>query len=115
MAPEGVATGTYRTFELIRLETIPVVAVKNAHWLPYHPALNWSEFAIVTSLDEMPRSFTKMKTMSSFEIARMKENLRKVREEFFDWNGVFKHIDLFFEGGRSYLTCSKAFLTDGYR
>ena len=111
-SPRGIAVSTYRTFELLRLECIPVIATDRYHWLPYHPALNWSEFSIITDAGNIPRTYMKMKTMSESELAGMKEALHRANMEFFQWDGFFSHFDMFLNGtGRSYFTCSKAFLT----
>ena len=111
-SPRGVAVSTYRTYELMRIGVIPVIATDRYHWLPYHPALNWSEFSILTDIDEMHRTYARMKSMSRQEIADMRAALIRIVNEFFQWDGFFKHLDMFFTGkGRSYFTCSKAFLT----
>jgi len=110
-SPRGIAVGTYRTYELIRMETIPIVASDEIHWLPYYPALDWSKFAIVTNVHELPRTANRLKAMSAMEIAKMQRNLHEASMEFFQWDGFFEKLQLFFDGGKSYFTCSKAFLT----
>ena len=111
-SPRGIAVSTYRTFELLRLECIPVITTDRYHWLPYHPALNWSEFSVITDAANLPKTYIKLKTMDDSEIARMREALHRASLEFFQWDGFFNHFDMFLSGtGRSYFTCSKAFLT----
>jgi hypothetical protein len=65
-APRGIAVATYRTFELIRLETIPVIATDEVHWLPYFPVLNWSQFSVLTNVQELPRTTNRLRSMGCF-------------------------------------------------
>jgi hypothetical protein len=110
-APRGIAVGTYRVFELIRLETIPIVATDKVHWLPYFPVLNWSSFAIITNVAELAKTATRLRMMGQNEIEGMREALHNASIEFFQWDGFFRHLALFFAGGPSHFTCSKATLT----
>jgi hypothetical protein len=110
-SPRGIAIGTYRTFELIRMETIPVILSDSRHWLPYWPALNWTSFAIITNLRELPRTSIRLQSMKREEIEEMWKNLHKASAEFFSWSGFFEHFEAFLRGGRSYFTCSRAYLT----
>jgi hypothetical protein len=111
LSPRGIAVATYRTYELIRMETIPVLASDEVHWLPYYPALDWSKFAIVTNVAELPRTANRLKAMTLRQIVEMRKRLHEVNNEFFQWDGFFGKLEMFFEGGKSYFTCSKAFLT----
>lgn len=110
-APRGIAVATYRTYELIRMETIPVIATTDVHWLPYHPALNWSKFAVLTNVAEMPRTSVRLRAMDLEELTQMRANLHKAHEEFFTWNSFFQHFDDWLMRNKSYFTCSKAYLT----
>jgi hypothetical protein len=112
LAPRGIAVATYRTFELIRMETIPVVATDKVHWLPYFPVLNWSAFAVLTNVDELPRTANRLLGMKPVEIQEMRAALHNASLEFFQWDAFFHRLDLFFKGGKSYFTCSPAQLTD---
>jgi hypothetical protein len=112
LSPRGIAVATYRTYELIRMETIPVLASDDVHWLPYYPALDWSKFAVVTNVAELPRTANRLKAMTLRQIVEMRKRLHEVSNEFFQWDGFFDKLEKFFQGGKSYFTCSKAFLTD---
>jgi hypothetical protein len=111
-APRGVSVGAHRVFDLIRMETIPIVATDEMHWLPYFPALDWSRFAILTNLQEMPRTANRLRSIGAREIAEMRVALHNASVEFFQWDSFFKRLELFFQGGRSYFACSKAVLTN---
>jgi hypothetical protein len=111
-APRGLAVGTYRTFELIRMETIPIVATDDLLWLPYYPGLDWTKFAILTTAAELPRAAARVRAMRPEEIEEMHAELHRVSVEFFQWDAFFKRFEAFLRGeGRSYFACSKATLT----
>jgi hypothetical protein len=110
-APRGTAVGTCRAFELIRMEVIPVIASDEMHWLPYFPVLNWSEFSVVTNIQEMPRTANKVRSIGPREIVEMRAGLHRVSVEFFQWDAFFRRLEMFFAGERSCFTCSKAVLT----
>lgn len=110
-SPRGIAVGTYRTSELIRLETIPIIATDKIHWLPYHPILNWSEFAILTDVNEMPRTASIVRTLAPDDLVLMRKRLHEVHSEYFSWSGVFRRLEMFWNRTRSGFTCSKATLT----
>ncbi|OHT01782.1 hypothetical protein TRFO_31255 [Tritrichomonas foetus] len=111
LSPRGIAVATYRTFEVIQMEAIPVIFTDHVHWLPYFPKLNWSKFSILTNVHEFPRTSLRLRFMRPFDIAEMKNELHRVNKEFFQWNGFFKQLDDFFSGKEHYFSCSKAFLT----
>jgi hypothetical protein len=90
---------------------IPIVATEYVHWLPYFPALNWSKFAVLTNSEEFPRTAAKLRGMGDEEFREMQKELLAVNGEFFQWDGFFRHFELFLEGGKSYFTCSKQSLT----
>jgi hypothetical protein len=114
LAPAGIAVGTYRTTELIRLGVIPIIATEAVHWLPYYPALNWSRFAILTNPAEFPRAVARIRAMSEEERKEMQREVIEVGVKFFQWDGFFTHFEMFLRGGRSYFTCSKESLTPFY-
>jgi len=110
-SPRGISVSTYRTYELIRLHVIPVVESDTRHWLPYYPVINWTRFSIITSINELPRTYLRMKAMTKNEILSMQSYLNDISETHFQWDGVFKQISLFFKGGNTSLTCNPGFLT----
>jgi hypothetical protein len=93
------------------MEVIPIVATDEVHWLPYFPVLNWSAFAVVTNIQELPRTANRLRAIGPREVLEMKAALHNVSAEFFQWNGFFKKLEVFFSGGKSCFTCSKAVLT----
>jgi hypothetical protein len=76
LAPRGIAVATYRTFELIRMEVIPVVATDSVHWLPYFPALDWRAFAVLTNVQELPRTANRLRSMPQSESDAMARALQ---------------------------------------
>lgn len=112
LSPRGIAVATYRTFEIIRMESaIPIIFTDFVHWLPYFPKLNWSSFSILSNVQEFARTSLRLRKMKESEFAQLKKELHRVNVEFFQWNGFFKQLDDFFTGKEHYFSCSKAFLT----
>ena len=112
LSPRGIAVATYRTFEIIRMESaIQIILTDYVHWLPYFPKLNWSSFSILTNVQEFARTSLRLRKMKEFEFAQLKKEMHRVNFEFFQWKGFFKQLDNFFEGKDHYFSCSKAFLT----
>lgn len=112
LSPRGIAVATYRTFEIIRMgAAIPIIFTDFVHWLPYFPKLNWGSFSILTNVQEFARTSLRIRKMKQSEFSQLREVMRNVSSEFFQWEGFFKQLDAFFEGKEHYFSCSKAFLT----
>jgi hypothetical protein len=94
------------------METIPVIATDVIHWLPYFPVLNWSAFAVITNVQELPRTANRLRAIGVWEIEEMRVALHNASEEFFQWNAFFHRLEQFFQGGRSGFTCSNLRLTN---
>lgn len=111
LSPRGIAVSTYRSYEILRMEVIPVIYTDYIHWLPYFPKLNWSRFSFLTNHQEFTRTAMKLKTLTDDEYNEMKKYLHVVSQKYFQWDGFFNQLDLFFNGGDHSFTCSRAALT----
>ena len=109
-SPRGISVGTYRTTELIRLHTIPLIITDNEHWLPYYPILNWSSFSILTTINELPNTYLKMKLMNNEDILKMQSNLAQISNKYFQWDGIFEQLKLFFTAQHTSCTCYPKYL-----
>ena len=111
LSPRGIAVATYRTYEILRMESIPVIITTDIHWLPYYPKLDWNRFSILTNKEELPRTAIRLRTMDEENINQLKKEIHNVTKDFFTWEGFFKRLDEFFSGEDHYFSCSRAFLT----
>lgn len=111
LSPRGVAVGTYRTYEILRMEEIPVIVTDKFHWLPYYPRLNWCKFAILTTLQELPNITDKLRNIKDEDYIEMRNTLHDISKKYFQWDGVFEQIDMFFNSSNHSFSCSRGALT----
>lgn len=111
LSPRGIAVSTYRTYEILRMECIPVIYTDYIHWLPFYPKLNWSRFSFLTNHQEFTRTAMKIKFLSDEDYIEMKKALKIVSKKYFQWDGFFNQLDMFFNGGDHSFTCSRTALT----
>lgn len=111
LSPRGIAVNTYRTYEILRMEEIPVIVTDRFHWLPYYPRLNWCKFSFLTTLQDFPSIVNRLKNMSDDDYNQMKNTLHYISKRYFQWDGIFEQIDMFFNSSAHSFSCSKGSLT----
>ena len=91
LAPRGYGKSSFRMYEILQLGTVPVY-ISDVHYLPWTDELDWNDFCVPVNEDEIEDIDTILKSISDVEYNELLENGRKVYEEYFTLEGMFKNI-----------------------
>ena len=91
LAPRGYGKSSFRMYEILQLGTVPVY-ISDVHYLPWSDELDWNDFCVPVNEDEIEDIDTILKSISDVEYNQLLENGRKVYEEYFTLEGMFKNI-----------------------
>lgn len=82
LAPRGYGRSSFRFFEAMLLDVIPVYIWDDKEWLPYKELIDYSEFAISIQEKDIPKLYNRLKSISEEAYQQMVINLRKNRHLF---------------------------------
>jgi len=91
LAPRGYGKSSFRMYEILQLGTVPVY-ISDVHYLPWTDELDWNDFCVPVNEDEIEDIDTILKSIDDVEYNKLLENGRKVYEEYFALEGMFKNI-----------------------
>jgi len=91
LAPRGYGKSSFRMYEILQLGTVPVY-ISDVHYLPWSDELDWNDFCVPVNEDEIEDIDTILKSISGVEYNNLLENGKKVYEEYFTLEGMFKKI-----------------------
>ena len=91
LAPRGYGKSSFRLYEILQLGTVPVY-ISDVHYLPWTDELDWNDFCVPVNEDEIEDIDSILKSISDVEYNELLENGRKVYEEYFTLEGMFKNI-----------------------
>ncbi len=91
LAPRGYGKQSFRLYEILQLGTVPVY-ISDEHYISWTDELDWNDFCIPINEDEIEEIDDILKSISDTEYARLLENGKKVYEEYFSLEGMFKNI-----------------------
>ena len=91
LAPRGYGKSSFRLYEILQLGTVPVY-ISDVHYLPWMDELDWNDFCVPVNEDEIEDIDTILKSIDDVEYNKLLENGRKVYEEYFTLEGLFKNI-----------------------
>lgn len=91
LAPRGYGKSSFRLYEILQLETVPVY-ISDVHYLPWMDELDWNDFCVPVNEDEIEDIDTILRSISDIEYNKLLENGRKVYEEYFSLEGMFRNI-----------------------
>ena len=91
LAPRGYGRSSFRFFEAMLLDTVPVYVWDDIEWLPYKGILNYDTFAISISKKELPRLYDILSSISDETYETMVENVKKNRH-WFTLQGMVDYI-----------------------
>jgi len=92
ICPRGYGPTSFRLYESIQMGTVPIY-ISDKFFLPYIEFLDWSEFAILLKsrkISSLPRKLNNL--IESGEYFRLKDNLDKVSEKYFNFLYMSKYI-----------------------
>jgi len=91
LAPRGYGRSSFRLYEILQLGTVPVY-ISDIHYLPWTDELDWNDFCVPINEDEIEDIDTILKSIDDVEYSRLLENGKKVYEDYFTLEGLFKNI-----------------------
>jgi hypothetical protein len=91
LAPRGYGRSSFRFFEAMLLDTIPVYVWDDVEWLPYKDTLDYSTFAISIPKKDLPKLYDILSSISGKMYEKMVENMKKNRH-WFTLEGMVEYI-----------------------
>jgi hypothetical protein len=91
LCPRGYGLNSFRIYEAMQLQSIPVI-ITDDFYLPWQDELNWEEFAVLISEEQIPHISDILSQISEDSIELMKNKLKKVYFEYFCLDGVYNNI-----------------------
>jgi len=93
LAPRGYGRSSFRFFEAMQLDTIPVYIWDDIEWLPYKDILDYSTFSISISQKDLPQLYDRLRSISDDTYRNMQQELLRVRHHF-TLEGMAEYITL---------------------
>ena len=91
LAPRGFGRSSFRFFEAMLLDTVPVYLWDDAEWLPYKDILDYSKFSVSIHESEIDKTAQILKSISHERYLSMVEELKRVRP-YFTLEGMSEYI-----------------------
>jgi len=82
LAPRGYGRSSFRFFEAMQLNTVPVYLWDDKEWLPYKEELDYTRFSVSVSKQDVPRLIEILESIPEEKYQRMQWELQKVRRWF---------------------------------
>jgi hypothetical protein len=82
LAPRGFGRSSFRFFEAMLLDTIPVYFWDDIEWLPYKDILDYSKFSVSIHENDIGKTSEILKSISDEKYLSMVEELKSVRHHF---------------------------------
>lgn len=82
LAPRGYGRSSFRFFEAMLLDTIPVYIWDDKEWLPYKDIIHYSDFAVSLHEKDLPKLYNILESISDEQYEQMKTNLIRHRQLF---------------------------------
>jgi hypothetical protein len=91
LAPRGFGRSSFRFFEAMLLDVIPVYFWDDIEWLPYKDIIDYTKFSVSIHNTDIPKTSEILKSISDEKYQSMVEELKKVRY-YFTLEGMSKYI-----------------------
>lgn len=91
LAPRGYGRSSFRFFEAMLLDRIPVYFWDDKEWLPYMEHLDYSKFAISIHISNIHKTYEILKNISDEQYLSMLNELHHVRH-WFTLEGMSEYI-----------------------
>jgi hypothetical protein len=96
LAPRGYGRSSFRFFEAMLLDCVPVYFWDDIEWLPYKNILDYSKFSVSIQERDMGKTHDILRSISEEKYQSMLEEIRKVRH-YFTLEGMSEYICAFLE------------------
>ena len=92
LAPRGYGRSSFRFFEAMQLDTIPVYIWDDICWLPYQDVIDYSTFSVLIHKDDIHKTYEILSSISDGKYEEMQCVLREVRHKFtLEWMCNYIH------------------------
>jgi hypothetical protein len=91
LAPRGFGRSSFRYFEAMLLDTIPVYFWDDIEWLPYKDILDYSTFSVSIHDSEISKTGEILKSISNEKYLSMLDELKRVRH-YFTLEGMSEYV-----------------------
>jgi hypothetical protein len=91
LAPRGYGRSSFRFFEAMLLDRVPVYFWDDKEWLPYKEHLDYSKFSISIHISQIVDTYEILKNISDETYLNMLTELRRVRH-WFTLEGMSEYI-----------------------
>jgi hypothetical protein len=91
LAPRGYGRSSFRFFEAMLLDTIPVYFWNDVEWLPYKEKIDYSRFSVSIQQNDIPKTYEILRSISQEKYVSMIEELKRVRH-YFTLEGMTEYI-----------------------
>jgi len=92
LCPRGLGRATYRLYEALSVNSIPIYLWDDLEWLPYRDHLDWDAFAISLSVDRAHELPATLAAWDDARIARARAAIADCYESHFTLDGVCGQI-----------------------
>ena len=82
LAPRGYGRSSFRFFEAMLLDVVPVYIWDDVEWLPYRNEMDYGRFSISIHVSELSSLYDRLTCIGEEEYGRMVEEMRRVRSWF---------------------------------
>jgi hypothetical protein len=91
LAPRGYGRSSFRFFEAMLLDCVPVYFWNDIEWLPYKDIIDYSKFSISIQESDIHKTANILQSVSNEEYESMVEELKRVRH-YFTLEGMSEYI-----------------------
>lgn len=91
LCPRGWGRTSFRMYEAMQMGTIPVY-ISDCHWLPFQKYVDWKEFSIIISGEEMGTLAERLRSYSPETTEKMSQAAMAAWREYFSYDGCVRMI-----------------------
>ena len=91
LCPRGYGKSSFRLYECMQMGTIPVY-VSDEHYLPWSDELDWNEFCVLVTQEEIPDIYNRLNSMTEETKNQMRNKLEEVYDKYFSLSGMYDNI-----------------------
>lgn len=91
LAPRGYGRNSFRLYEAFQLNSVPVYISDN-HYLPWTDELNWNDFCVLITEDDLPDLNKILKSIDDKKYKNMLNTGKEVYEKYFTLEGMYQNI-----------------------
>ena len=91
LCPRGYGPSSFRLYEAMQLDAVPVY-ISDRFWLPWQHELNWNEFCVLITEDQIPDIHSILSSIDDDTYEMMKRKIQEIYENYFTMEGMSAKI-----------------------